>query len=443
MDTDLTTTKLASDFLELFFNQLDTRGVNYVVLRNAEGLPYHNNSKDIDLLFSPKEILDAKRLVFEIAEELEYKCIWKNPLDYLYGLVLVKQVDDVIYSVKLDLFNGLIWRGFSYCKVDEILAKRVNYNVLIPERLDEAVIMICYYSLYAKRIRVKYRERLIEATSSDNFPMRFMELTGLSWEHNALRSEEDWQRLCNQIRNRLRVKFLLSINQFGRFFRSCWLEYVSRFNFGAFAAISGFDGCGKSSLIDPLNAELFSLGIVDKEIPDHFLSSKILAPHQLFNKTKQKTELSYNKPYSTGEVGLLSSSIRIVYYLFAFLADRILRLKRNRRNTIVIYDRYVLDFLVDLSRFRIKRIPIFSKLFQFFISNNHIKIIVLVDPQISVIRKNELSLDKAETLFDLYIESSKRYPNTILFFNKAEIKTSRMMFNDIVFDALEKHYEKY
>ena len=331
VNTDPITHKLASDLLVLFFERLDDQNIDYAVLRNHEGLPYLNNSKDVDLLFKSSDISRARGLALEIAASIDYKCIWKNPLDYLEGLVFVKQKGDIVYSVKLDLFNGLKWRGFTYCDSHLILKNRLSKNVQVLDSIDEAIIMICYYSLYAKYIRVKYRENLLGTIESENFSLRFMQLTGLVWERCELKTDQNWRDLCQHVRKRLKRKFALSLQEYSGFIRSAWFEYATRLRFGAFLSVSGYDGCGKSTLLDSLITELYSLGICDSVIPDHLLSTHVPAPHQLFNRTKRRAESSYDKPYSSGEVGYIQSLIRLVYYFMAFSLDRLLRFWRNAK----------------------------------------------------------------------------------------------------------------
>lgn len=433
--------RLATDLLERFFSALSTSDLTYAVLRNADGLPSFNSSKDIDILIFPNDIELIEKILQNIAGDLGYKCIWRNPLDYLNGFVFAKYVGNEMMSVKIDLFKGCKWRGFEYCDVSSLLNSSVSRNVNRLNAVDEAVNMIAYYSLYAGRIRLKYREKLCIAIEDEHFAIRFLQLTGLRWNPCELVTEEDWLKLCTQIKTRFKVKFLLSTKDYVGFFQSAWLEYVTRSRFGAFLTVSGYDGCGKSSLLDSLIREFYSLGICDREVPDHLLSASVPAPHQLFKRTKRRAESSYDKPYSSGEVGYIQSFVRFVYYFVAFSVDRLLRFWRMRRNTVVIYDRYVIDFLVDTTRFRIRNNLWIGRLFRFFIKNEHIKIVVLVEPSASVERKNELTIEKAESLYSSYLEKAAIFPGTVVFFNNSDIKTSRMNFNNLVFEALEKCYE--
>ncbi|MDB2572113.1 hypothetical protein N9X81_00130 [Schleiferiaceae bacterium] len=433
--------ELAVDFLKEYFGELRNQSIVHAVLRNSEGLPKTNSSKDVDILFSKEDLFEAKQVALTIAYKLGYQCIWKNPLDYLFGMVIIKQVGNVVYTVKLDLFNGLMWRGFDYCATDKLLESRVDSEVFRLQPLDEAIVMLIYYSLFARTIKEKYRIKIKAAIHNESFEVRFRELTGLAWLDFTLDEYENWDELCENIRKRQIMKFLLSFKSYVRLIRSTYLETFVRFKLGTFISISGFDGCGKSTLINPLNALFSDLGISDKDIPDHFLSARIPAPHKLFHKVRVETEKEYTQPYSKGQTNIFMSVIRLTYYLFAFLVDRLLILTRMRYNTIVIYDRHIIDFLVDLSRFRIRSIPLYSSIFKRINGRRDIRLVVLADPRLSVERKNELSLKKAEELYVSYSQMTSHLREVQLFKNNLAINDAINSFNKLVFDQLEKRYK--
>lgn len=148
---------IASDFLVNIFKKFKKKSIEYVVLRNYEKLPFDNDSKDVDILIKPSTIDNTLNLILKEAKELGYNCIWLNPLDYLVGLVLAKIENGIIYSIKIDLFIGLKWRGIEYINSDLILSKQIPYKeFFVPSKESEAFIMIMYYILYAKGIRDKY-----------------------------------------------------------------------------------------------------------------------------------------------------------------------------------------------------------------------------------------------------------------------------------------------
>ena len=148
---------IASDLLIDIFNEFKKQSIEYVILRNYEKLPYDNDSKDVDILIKACTIDNTLNLILKEAKELGYNCIWLNPLDYLVGLVLAKIENGIIYSIKIDLFIGLKWRGIEYINSDLILSKKIPYKeFFVPSKESEAFIMIMYYILYAKGIRDKY-----------------------------------------------------------------------------------------------------------------------------------------------------------------------------------------------------------------------------------------------------------------------------------------------
>ena len=148
---------IASDFLVNIFKKFKKNSIEYVILRNYEKLPYDNDSKDVDILIKACTIDNTFNLILKEAKELGYNCIWLNPLDYLVGLVLAKIENGIIYSIKIDLFIGLKWRGIEYINSDLILSKKIPYKeFFVPSKESEAFIMIMYYILYAKGIRDKY-----------------------------------------------------------------------------------------------------------------------------------------------------------------------------------------------------------------------------------------------------------------------------------------------
>ena len=148
---------IASDFLVNIFKKFKKKSFEYVILRNYEKLPYDNDSKDVDILIKACTIDNTLNLILKEAKELGYNCIWLNPLDYLVGLVLAKIENGIIYSIKIDLFIGLKWRGIEYINSDLILSKKIPYKeFFVPSKESEAFIMIMYYILYAKGIRDKY-----------------------------------------------------------------------------------------------------------------------------------------------------------------------------------------------------------------------------------------------------------------------------------------------
>jgi len=144
-------------FIETFFNNLKKEKIDYVVLRNYEGLPKANSSKDVDILIDEKNLFVTNKILLDLYKELDFNFIWENKLDYLTGYAFVKKMSNIIYSVKIDIFHGLKWRGLNYLDNNIIFNEKKEHNSLyIPNKSHESFIMILYYILYAKNIKEKY-----------------------------------------------------------------------------------------------------------------------------------------------------------------------------------------------------------------------------------------------------------------------------------------------
>ena len=96
----ITKSDFANDLVSSFFKSLNENLTDYAVLRNYEGLPEKNISKDIDILFNPSEIDNTQTILMECASNLGYLLIWSNPLDYLKGFVFVCVVRAYLHTIR-------------------------------------------------------------------------------------------------------------------------------------------------------------------------------------------------------------------------------------------------------------------------------------------------------------------------------------------------------
>ncbi|PCI87005.1 MAG: hypothetical protein COB24_07430 [Hyphomicrobiales bacterium] len=157
------TTIFATNLLSVFFEELNKSEIDYLVLRNYEGLPETNSSKDVDFLIADEDHLKAHNLLIRLSKKLGYNVIWVNKLDYLFGYAMFKSADKHVETIKIDLFSGLKWRGLNFMDEKIIFENKLKYKILyIPSKSHEAFVMILYYILYAKQIRQKYHSNIVE-----------------------------------------------------------------------------------------------------------------------------------------------------------------------------------------------------------------------------------------------------------------------------------------
>ena len=441
------------DSLKTIFLELDEKGIDYLVLRNHEGLPNSNNAKDVDILL-PSET-DSKQLnsiVLNLCERLGLSIVWFNCLDYLTGYVLASYGQDgQIRYLKLDFFYGLKWRGIEYLNSAEILAAKVCVNgVFIPSKSHEAVIHLFNGLLYAKKYNAKYHQKIDIGVSEDlNSAVYLIEKSGLkefsseiiALHMNYLAGVDVTEKVRMLRRELIRNLVLRRSNLLNIFsmLKSLKVELINRQNFGYLISFSGPDGAGKSSIVDRV-MEFFQLtGICKQKVPHHFLPSQIKPLHSLVRVKRKLTEQDYTKPYSELPVGKVSSLIRLAYYVIAFfIASQKYVARQMRMNEVVVYDRYFYDIIADPARARLSISNRVTAYLLLKVSKIPICPIILVaEPELLVKRKGELSGKKAISLVKQYSEVSK-FADVYLIDNSDTIEEGYRMIFSCIFQALHR-----
>ena len=255
---------IASDFLVNIFKKFKKNSIEYVILRNYEKLPYDNDSKEVDILIKACTIDNTFNLILKEAKGLGYNCIWLNPLDYLVGLVLAKIENGIIYSIKIDLFIGLKWRGIEYINSDLILSKKIPYKeFFVPSKESEAFIMIMYYILYAKGIRDKYLNHIYcYATNNiDDFNYILTKTldSSLSLKISKLITQNQIEEIVS-IRKDIIKKLLsknINLSYIFNLLKHIKSEYIDRKKFGSMVNITNLN----SEELNVLKECFISLGI--------------------------------------------------------------------------------------------------------------------------------------------------------------------------------------
>lgn len=337
----------ASDLVSLVFKVFNTENIKYVVLRNYELLPENNDSKDVDILVAPESIEKSISLLIDSAQKMDYQLIWKNKLDYLQGFVFSKIKENRIYSIKLDIFNGLMWRGKFYIDHNIILSRAIEYNGLkVPLKSHESFIMIVYYILYAKNIRKKYLIPIYINAINDLYNFKLITektfRSSLSREIILLVENNNVSslvKLRKKIINNLIFYNLVDFKYFFRLFYHIKTEYLDRNYFGTLISFSGSASIDKSKNINTFNQFFYSLGITKNETSYRLFSSKILKL-SLF---KSINKLNFH--VNVNEQNLLTKPL---YYFFAFLFDRFIFVRNElRSNQVIFFDTYHDDFTIN------------------------------------------------------------------------------------------------
>ena len=189
----------------------------------------------------------------------------------------------------------------------------------------------------------------------------------------------------------------------------------------------GVDGSGKSTLINKL---IKSLSKKYKKIKYLHLRPYLF----LLDKRTVISNPHINKSLHSKTISLIKILVWLFIYKFFFL------LNRNKKNQLIIFDRYAHDLLIDKIRYRINLSNKLIKYLLNFFPEPHLWIILKAPINIIEKRKKELSAKELRKQMKKYISFSNLKKNTFLIdtnknylSNITLIKKKYLIFNFFIF----------
>ena len=191
-------------------------------------------------------------------------------------------------------------------------------------------------------------------------------------------------------------------------------------------AILGPDGAGKSTVINEIMAIYLPFRRKDyfhlKPLYSKGISSTVEDPHQF-------------PPYSK-----LKSYIKLLYFVYQYNFGWIKNIVPLKiKSSLVIFDRYYDDLLVDNKRYRYGASKTFAKFIRFFIPKPDLYFILTTDAKIIYKRKQEVPFAELERQIKGYraLADGKRY------FNIDVNRTPDEIVKEITLIMMEKMNERY
>jgi len=371
------------------FKYLNTN-TTYAVLRNAEGLPYHNKSRDIDILIPRRQYEAAKKDLAKIITNSDFKIISFFESERICTFVCGKVDATTVDLVQFDFFFHTSAYGVILLNAEKALKTRI-FDGNIYHVTKEFEFLDKY--LYLKYIGQPY-------------PAKYSELEKLMFTNSNLNSilEEDFGlRNYTDLKNLSTKDFRKLINARNRklFFNKHITNKLSfRYHYlknkitpkGYSIGFTGPDGVGKTTVINQIQLIYSALY---KKIPlYHFRPTLIgnLGEVAYSAGLKKEVDRDYSKPHRGEKTNVLSSSIRLLYYSIDYISGYFLQIRKFlcQRN-IVIFDRYYTDIICDSRRSRIylnyKFLYWFGKL---FIPSLDYNILLTARSETILARKREL-----------------------------------------------------
>ena len=364
-------------------------GAEYAVLRNYEGLPDRNESRDIDIIITRRSFCLIKRELVEVLCQEGWRIVTYLNSDRLITFVCAKNVGHETEIVQWDFFvNTSVW-GVELMSAEEFVEHRVWNGVLwhvdvVGEFLDKY--------LYNRAVGAKYplkyeriRTQIVDASHGDDFlsltePTELTEDADASPASNFQLSTFNFQlkvsekledvfgcgdlEMCDGLSGKRllwrAVKWNVKRRPLGlivgvwAFVWSFVRNYLCT-NTGFAIGFTGPDGVGKTTVIEML---IERLGGVFRTAHSYMHFRPMLFGNlgEVAHSAglKREVDRNYNDPHRGKKVGVVNSLVRLVYYSVDYIVGYWLKVKSQIRITrLVVFDRYYTDVICDSRRSRI------------------------------------------------------------------------------------------
>lgn len=400
-------------FLTSFFDFLNRRA-EYAVLRNFEGLPARNDSRDIDIVLEQTTYKRIKNDLIQLVEQSGWRIVTYLNSDRLITWVCAGIGDDgKAQLVQLDFFFHTSVFGVRLLEAKDFIAHR-TFNGAVYH-VDKEYEFLDKY-LYDRAVGAAYPEKyraVREAVSGKEEVQEVLKsVFGVSTVDDC--DKQPGKKLL------LHAFFRRPLLSLGRFLK---FEYYRLRNYlcsdtGFSVGFTGPDGSGKTTVIDLL---IDNLGEVFRKAHKyyHFRPALFGNLGEVAHSARLKKEVdrNYSDPHRGGKTGTLSSLARLFYYSVDYIIGYWVKVKSVTRITrVVIFDRYYTDIICDSRRSRIYLNPKFlygwGKL---FIPSLDYNILLTASTDTILARKRELDEAGIQAINDRidYLQNKKGYQKVL------------------------------
>lgn len=329
------------------FEMLNTKHYAYAVLRNFEGLPYTNKSRDIDILVKGNEYKSLKKDMTDCFIQNSYQIINYFESERLKTFICGKIERDKIELVQFDFFVHTSAYGHIILTADEMLESRTCTNGIY--HVSKEYEFLDKY-LYLKYIGAKYPAKYSVLKEQ---MLQNMCVTKILKKLYGVESLQQLDALSTRdFRHRVRKTGKERVNNIWLF----WKHYIVNLLFykGFSIGFTGPDGVGKTTIINLLQTHLSA--VYSKINLYHFRPTVFGNLGDVAHSVGLKKEVDheYNKPHRGKKVGWISSFIRLLYYAIDYIIGYFKRIRPLLvKRELVIFDRYYIDIICDSQRSRI------------------------------------------------------------------------------------------
>jgi thymidylate kinase len=402
-------------FVAAVFSAWRRENVEFLVLRNYEGLPAYTTN-DIDVLVRRRQRRQAEKVLLAVAREHGFRLHIRAAFA---TLALYFHHSETLEQVHFDLFSKLLWRALRYLDCDEFLLRRVERDgFYVPRPVDEAATSLLSYGIHSGKVKPKYQAKIAAAAEQDGEKLQNLLARSFGGGH-ARRVVEaavkgDWASIEQRIpRMRMRL-FLRHLNRHPvRLLCNCLSEgrrVILRFLRppGMVIALCGPDGCGKSTLADLLAERLAPTFSPEKSAHYHWKPP-------VFSTRRRAMRKPSTDPHAQPPRSAAVSLLFFAFHWLEFLLGSHIGFRRTAfRGGLILIDRFYYDFFIDQRRYRLQVPHWMLTLGLRFLRQPDIAVFLDAPPDVLRARKQELPPEEVSRQRGACLQLARELPNSIV-----------------------------
>lgn len=383
--------------------------IQYAVLRNYQGLPFENKSRDIDFVVDDKSFRSSQRDLVRKIEELGFKIVIYYECERLITYVCGNSNEGNL--IQLDFFTSCSVKGLYMISADDMLKGKIFENGIWHVNKDyEFLDKYCFLKATNHPYPHKYANIFSEILSSTTIDETVRNSLGICSLKELLgMSTKSFK--CHIVKRNIQESPWRCFVNYVSFIRY-HLENRSHLH-GISIGVTGPDGSGKTTVI---NIIIGVINQIQRKVPLYHFRPTILqnlgdTAHSVG--LKKNVDHQYDKPHRGREQGIISSLLRLLWYSFDYILGywgKTRKLLSNRN--FIVFDRYYTDIITDSRRSKIYLNPKFLYFWgKLFIPNLNYNILLTAHSDVILARKQELdkaAIDDINKCID-FLKNKKMY----------------------------------
>lgn len=411
-------------------NALNSKNIKWLIVRNYEGLPEFNRSKDVDIAISHSDFKKVSHIIFDALKSIGFEYFFRIKYQYAWCNTFFCLKNGRVESIKIDLVDGFVWRGAQIVRFKDIYERKENYkDFYVCSRLDDGFMLLIKPLMTGGFIKQKYVSDIVDSFNSNKkcFENLYYRTFGKSVSKKTFGFVEnsDFEKLVKYkrklcLKSWSRCFFKKPFSTFWKLIVHFALEIGRVFvrKKGTMVSVVGPDGVGKTTFLTLFREGLADVCVSDEQSIEivHFRPNMLPNLKKAFSGKKyDESKEDFENPHRGGKTNPLSSLIRLFYYWNDYVWGYFIKIKKKCRHSgKVIFDRYSSDYLVDPERSRVFLPYFIRKLFFVTTPQPDLTFVLSCDPNIIYERKKELTMEEIKLILERYNKECSKNKRFVL-----------------------------